>query len=276
MRHGREIELSYSGDISETTAFHVDKALDDNLAAVQSLLDCMGSPWEHSPSRDRSDGKLHEWPKTALWRDISASHVASFLREVRTHPAAFKVNGTLMADYIDRASRLGDVATWTVALIGKNLAVNTQELVIDGQTVKVPLIERAGETVTRGGYRFRIQRLLNPRDETIDLRPQEYEMALALTQEAFTADPGRSRRKTPPEEPGGPYIRQSRPRERALLLLYLLDYADVNVATKSEPHRHIEKPLVAFAASFPATNNMTKVKYRVNRVYMEQEYGLSS
>ncbi len=77
--------------------------LDDNLLAVQSLLDRMGAAWEHHPTRERPNGTLHEWHKTALWRDVAATSVASFLREIKTHPAAFKVNGSLMADYVDRS-----------------------------------------------------------------------------------------------------------------------------------------------------------------------------
>jgi hypothetical protein len=271
MRHGKEVDLSYAGDISETTAFHIDTYVKDNLDAVQTLLDLMGAP-EENPERDRPNGKTESWRETRVWSNVDWAPVVAFLRGVNTHPAAIRANGKLLAEYIEIVATSGEVTSWTVALIGKQPEASVQKrrqwpLTVDGKSVQIPLIERAGALVHGGGTRFRIQRLLNPRDESIDLELIPYQKALELTQRAFTIDPGRSKRKEPPEIPSGPYIRYMRPPQRGLLLLYLLDNQEV------PDGKAPDMPLVAFGVSFPAVNSKTRVKYRVNRVYWEQEYG---
>jgi hypothetical protein len=118
--------------------------------------------------------------------------------------------------------------------------------------------------------RYIIRRLLAPRDEAIDLNEEEYAEALALTRAAWQADPGRSRRKTPPDVPSGPSIRTVRGQrypERALLLLYPLDPQPAGI--------EFDDPVMGFGVSFPLTKVSAPVTYTVNNVYWEQEFGVA-
>ncbi|MCK4828622.1 hypothetical protein KA005_73510, partial [bacterium] len=116
--------------------------------------------------------------------------------------------------------------------------------------------------------RYVIRRLVSGRDETIDIDENQYATALNITQKSWTVDRGRSTRKLPPDEPEGVDIRRIRPKSNGLVLIYPL-----------EPEGKSEKgkkglPIVGFAISFPGNRDDKKVRYVVNNVYYEQEYGL--
>jgi hypothetical protein len=268
MRNGVELDLSYAGDITETTVFPVhDKALNDNLGAVTSLVKMLGDA-EENPTRSRPGGRTDTWRGTRLWKNVVAEPIASFLGSIVTHERALKVNGKLMAEYIRSAASVGEISKWTVALIGKEDGVVFDDIPELGHAT---LIERKGLTPYTPG-RYRIRRVLNPRDEAIDLDLPEYASALSETQKAWKPDAARTATAKMPDLPSGPWIRQHRPKEHALLLIYLLD------PDKTAPPlpAALKKPLVAFAVSFPATATKTTVKYRVNNVYWEQEYGATT
>ena len=116
--------------------------------------------------------------------------------------------------------------------------------------------------------RYSIRRLMSPRDEAIDLDEAAWSEALAKTRRAFRADPGRNSGREEPETPNGPAIRQIRPREQGVLFLYAIDPNESQwTATGGLP------PVIGFAVSFPASDSGVRVRYRVNNIYWEQEYG---
>jgi hypothetical protein len=110
---------------------------------------------------------------------------------------------------------------------------------------------------------YRIRRVLSPSDEWIDLTDEEVEVAKARTRAAWTADPGRSDRKTTPDVPSGTFIREVRDANKGLLLIYPLDTKKTGT----------DKPLIGFAFSFPDSDKAEKVTYRVTNLYWQQEYG---
>lgn len=266
MRNGVELDLSYEGDITETTVFPVhEKALEDNLASLSTLVKFLGTSRRvYEPKQARPGGRSDTWSRTWLWDEVSAEPIAAFLASQVTHERALKVNGRLMAEYIRKAAAKREVANWTVALVGKDGESGT----FDGipELGPLSLITRSPLKETPGSYAIR--RVLNPRDEAIDLGLDAYAAALEKTRDAWTSDAGRTRTNRVPELPSGPMIRQLRSKERALLLIYLVDNADATVPFKL--------PLVGFAVSFPATASKTTVRYRVNNVYWEQEYGATT
>jgi hypothetical protein len=111
---------------------------------------------------------------------------------------------------------------------------------------------------------------MSPRDEAIDLDEAAWLRALEETQRAFRADPGRDEGRSEPDVPNGPAIRMVRPRERGVLFLYAIDPAlagpDAGLPANAPT-------VIGFAVSFPASDTGVRVKYRVNNIYWEQEYG---
>ena len=123
--------------------------------------------------------------------------------------------------------------------------------------------------------KYSIGRLLSPKDEALDLDEASWLAALELTRKNWKPDPGRSRGRTLPDSPSGPYLRRIRglggegipPHpERGLLLISLLDPKDSGVA-------NLDQPVVAFAISFPSSSKGKSVPYVVTNLLWEQQYG---
>lgn len=98
MRTARDLELSFSGGLSETVNFHREsETLQRNLDVARRLVSLIGTP-EANPIRQRN-GSVHEW-KGYVWNGVSADDVLAFLDGYRGHPEARKANSALLADFI--------------------------------------------------------------------------------------------------------------------------------------------------------------------------------
>lgn len=262
MRTARDLELSFSGGLSETVNFHREtETLQRNLDAVRRMISLIGTP-EANPSRQRN-GSVHEW-KGYVWNSVSADDVLGFLDSYRGHPEARKANSALLADFIRSLVPGGELTSWTVALIGGGEGAD----VPFGDGISVQALRRAAHG--QHPDRYSIRRLMSPRDEAIDLDEAAWRAALAETRNAFHADPGRNGGREEPDAPNGPAIRKVRPRKRGVLFLYAIDPA---LAGSDAGLPADAPPVIGFAVSFPASDTAVRVRYRVNNIYWEQEYG---
>ena len=261
MRTARELELSFSGGLSETVNFHRETSiLRENLDTTRRFFSTLSEP-ERNPKR-RRDGAEHAW-RGLLWKDVPVDNVLSFLEDYRSHPEARKANSLLVAQFIRSLVARKELTRWTVALIGGE--GNTVSL---GEKVSVEMLRRAAHG--QHPDRYSIRRLMSPRDETIDLDETAWLAALDETRQAFHADPARNATREEPTVPNGPAIRKIRPKERGVLFVYAIDPAlagpDAGLPANSPP-------VIGWAVSFPASNSGVRVKYRVNNIYWDQEYG---
>jgi hypothetical protein len=275
MRNAEELQLKFAGEVQETVVFHRDRQiLDDNTMATGRLIQRLGPP-RLDPWQDRPNGRRHEWIRSKLWESVPGDVIASFLEEFRTHEDAVKVNAPLLAQYIRDQVKVGELTSWTVALMAGDGSVRR----LGGFDVNT--VERSPNTrsldldAQKAAGKYLIRRLLAPRDEAIDLKIDAYASAMAVTLAAFQNAQG-VRPTTPPTEPSGPSIRRVRglgdptqavrPHpERGLLLIYPLCPDKAQVLT--------DGPIVAFGLSFPESTSAIPVKYRVNNVYWAQEFG---
>jgi hypothetical protein len=274
MRAARDLLLSFSGELLETVTLHRSQAvLKANRETMQALLHSLGAPDERDPIRSRG-GPEQRW-KGFLWRSGSADQIIDFLSEFKTHPEAYKVRSELLAEFIRAMKGVGELTTWSVALIG------------GGEGAPFVLQEGIAVNMLRRSHssdhtdRYSIGRLLSPRDESIDADEATWLAALKLTRDAWRPDPVRDSSR-PPDQPSGTALRRIRgfgdievkaSPERGLLLLYLLDpqLAGCGFPDGSEP-------VVAFGISFPGSSGGQKVLYKVNSVQWhqwEREYGSS-
>jgi hypothetical protein len=272
MRHATQLDVDFAGAIAETVDFHRDQAdIKANMEAAEHLVSRLGTPNESGPTRKRPGNALHRWQSTRLWSGVAGADVVAFLKDYRTHETATRVNSQILAEYVATKIAEGQLTSWEVALMGGAKEHTTTEVA----GFKVPMIERSiniraydpEEQKVLG--RHIIRRILAPRDEAIDLDEKEYAEALQDTVKSWHADPGRSRRKTPPDDPSGPSIRLVRGKyhqDRALLLLYPLDPAVPGINLGG-------LPIMGFGISFPSSGKKVTVKYTVNNIYWEQEYG---
>lgn len=268
MRTARNLMLSFSGRLVETISLYREpKVLEGNLEAARRLVLSLKDPSEKNPIRMRN-GSKQEW-SGYVWNRAPASEVISFLREYRTHPAAYKVNGPLLADFIHSLTGDHELTSWTVALIGGGVGESAE--LVDG--IQVDMLKRKPNG--QHSDRYSIGRLLSPRDEAIDLDEQAWVAALAETRRAWRSDPGRLQDSGEPDDPNGPAIRKirgfgaegvpARP-DTGLFLLYVLDPKEAELSDGTSP-------VIAFGISFPGSNSGSKVEYKVNNILWEQEYG---
>jgi hypothetical protein len=182
-----------------------------------------------------------------------------------------KVNGAMLAEFVESMARAGELTRWTVFLAGGGSG--SQVDLIPG--LRLSMSKRTGER--KFDDRYAIGRLLDPRDEAVDLDEAQWKAALAVTRAARKADPGRLLDTREPEIPNGPSIRKIRgfgaegipPRpERGLLILYALDPDKAEIGFPEGT-----SPVIAFGVSFPGSDSGLKVEYKVNNVLWEQEYG---
>jgi hypothetical protein len=268
MRSATEVEIDFAGAVQETIIFHRDtRVIRANYDATTSLLDAMGQPIERDPARDRNGASPEVWKGARLWSGVQGTDIASFLREYRTHEASYQVNSKMLAEFIDGQLEHNELTDWTVVLLTGDGAPFR---ISDQMSASVQRRENErfhSKELQRRQGRYLIRRLLSPRDEAIDLDANAYDEALRRAIAAWHQDAGRSRRKDPPVEPSGPAIRSVRGdnAKNGLLLLYPLDPA--------LPEIDCDVPIFGFGISFPASSSSEPVKYMVDNIYWEQEYG---
>lgn len=254
MRTGTFMKLSYSGSISETIVFARDPAvITGNFEQTKQFVGLL----KNSLVRRPVDPKNNNF----IWDDVDGHIVANFLDAFETHRAATKAQSRVMADYIRQ--RLKDdppeLTGWTVALISNPGSKRKVAGLTVGCTerAKFPADALLDET-------YAIRRLVSPTDEKIDLDDGELASALQRTRMLWRKGLTKSKSETEPETPNGPSIRRARPRQRGLLLIYLLDPVIAELDADSDP-------IVGIAASFPDSDNAKPIEYMINNTYWEQE-----
>jgi hypothetical protein len=269
MRTAKNLMLSFSGQLLETVVLYRDpEILRRNVETLINLVSRLPAP-EVNPERMRN-GSRSTW-QGYLWDGVPASDVADFLTAYRTHAGAYRVNSALLSEFIRSMVTVGELTNWTIALIG-----GSQGRPFAIADVAVKMLQRSSEN-GKNENRYSIGRLMSPRDEAIDLDEQEWKAALALTREAWRADPARLKAVKEPDLPSGPAVRKVRGfgtsdvsahPDRGVLALYALDPLEADAGfPEGTP------PIIAFGVSFPGSNSGLKVEYKVNNVLWEQEYG---
>ena len=277
MRHGTELQVSFAGDISETTVFSTAKrALEQNHAAASDFIGRLtGAGITHvpDPEQRRPSGRANRWKGSHLWTGVPADYVLAFLDRFSTHEDAARANAPVLAKYIREQVRRGELVDWNVLLVGGDGAERVQ---LGQWSVDAVIRQPKGgygpdltqPRIIRPGERFVIRRLLNPRDEAVDLDSDAYAAAMADT---LTAPPKRKRKSDkPPEAPSGVFLRQYRPAERGLLLLYPLARRQ-EIDDNGRKFEHVFLPVdiapIGLGISFPASSNAKSVSYVVNSIY---------
>ena len=278
MRNAQTLSLTYSGTRPQTILFHRDSKMQEaNLAATDNLITSLGQPVVSGPRFGRN-GSVDSWPRSHLWTDVDGSKVLAFLGAYSTHPNATSAKAPVLADFIRKMNEIDQLSQWTVALLAegsdeRNPHEFTGGIRIESLPMRSPDDPEPPEQ--RDPVNFAIGVLTDPKDEGIDLDDDAWREALKITQAAWKPDPARGR-VTMPTVPSGKGIRVARGElggavDRGLLLLYpLAPYAG---KPKAQIVPGWEKPIMAFAIAFPASDSGIKVEYEVNVLYWTQEYG---
>jgi len=295
MCHSQTLELSWAGVLVQTTQLPKDGRIAVNLAATTALL--TGGLGEPNSGAGR---------ETRIWRGVPATTVAKFIESLQYPPESARASGPQLAAFIRKqvGKQPAELIEWTVALVSNSQA--TQRRTIAG-IEDIGLIERTPESQTNAGWTLIKSNILNPADEARDfvdgerfdldwfgavadkpelsrdlgwLREQvgreADDVALELTLRWQQTEPPRIKKplKGETKRANGRVLRTLRRRTHGLLLIYPV-LPPIEVAEKKTEGRPAVPtglsaegdPVIGVALSFPTSDTVLGVEYRVNKVW---------
>jgi hypothetical protein len=290
MCHSQSLELSWAGVLVQSTQLPKDEnRVAENLRATSGLLGAL-------PAAESIGG--HE---TRIWRNVEASNVATFVETLQLPPQSARASGRQLAAFIRQQAmkQEPELTSWTVALISVAQGRHTQ---IAGNDVG--LVERSAEHQTADSFGLRKANILSPADEGWDFEGQTFtqewfdsivdkpelaadldwlrdqidddarDIALELTRRWQQTVPPKLR---PPDKgetkrPNGRVLRVLRRRSHGLLLIYPLQPPEAvkgDNGMRDTPTGMLRNgdPIIGVALSFPTSDTVLGVEYRVNRVW---------
>jgi hypothetical protein len=172
---------------------------------------------QHPPTQDAHGG--------AIAHDVQAEDIALFLRRYEGHPNSIAFQGTEIADWILERAEAGELTNWTVFVANPQ---RERQVLLGGRPFS--LVRRSLQANESIGI------LIDPRHEGVDLHggPDNYRAASGFNARA---------------------MREERPAQQGLLLLYPLD---------PEPLRAPTQAVLGLALSLPRTSDGEQ-RFVVNR-----------
>ena len=249
MRNTESLMLSYAGRISETVVYQTSSSK-NNLFALQKMVEGLGMP--HSYGDGKEKPRFH-------WRNVPWNAVVNFLREYETHTDAKRiVDPGRMAEYIELQTPQGELTNWQVVIVSKSEPVRS--ISIGG--LDIGCVTRTA--LSRSDGKISIRRLVSPTDELLDMTEDEEariieEWTERRVKEGLSVDPL--------PKPSGALIREFRPVERGLLLIYIACSDNEKNPYGMPP----EEPLVGLAISFPWSDTAVQIDYVANSVCQDAE-----
>lgn len=254
MRHTRTVEVSWAGRLVETyQLMRNPESKRSNLMATDGFLAELGVP--------------REIKGDYLWTGISADIVRDYLEQFRLPQSLTKVNLDLISEYIRNLNDAGELTSWSVALMSKDINTNESiHMFSNGIRVGCFTRSQAVDAPNKDTYYIRKNHIVgNQTDEFIDLPKSLQDEALYETI-ARKAAAGEAWNKTYPS----PQIVRSefRPKETPLLIIYPLDPEASNTSGGKETlsYKATDEPFIGFALVFPHSDVNTAVSYVSNQV----------
>jgi len=275
MRAGTKLDISFSDSILETVVFHRTREfVENNAKAVQGFIDSLTKITQpvKPDTVSYGSGKIQSW-NGLRWDNVPSEEIINFLNDYQTHEDARKMNVKLIEKFIIKMNRNENsyLKNWTVYMAQGN----------GDQTVNLPKsIGGTFNTVTRAWHPdytpseketpeyYRIRRLVNPTDEGVDLDRAAWDSALKDTINYWKNNPDSRKSEIEPSLPSGWSFREVRRSDRGLLIIYPLE-AD-NQKTEAGLNG---SPVFGISFSFPKNEHDEKVRYIVDKIYWDQEYG---
>jgi hypothetical protein len=289
MCHSERHELKWPGLLVQTTVLPKDTSrITANVAATESLLTAIGDPSRGSNLQSR------------LWTGVSAKKVAAFVAALRFPPKSARASGQQLADFISQQSSkpAPELTSWTVVLVSSEKAELKRRRKFAGFTTG--LLERTAESQTEATFTLPNSNFINPPDQSLDLAlmlldesslkalsekstlPSELEgiqpdasktlrdVALQITRTRIAA--GKLNGDVTKNVPNGRIVREVRPKSHGLLLIYPLLPPSIVPSSDRRPEEPTGldpdgPPIIGVALSFPTSDTVLGVEYRVNRIW---------
>lgn len=258
MRYTKELKVSWAGRLIETYQLlrgKGDKRI--NLVATDDFLCKLGK------------GKTID--KNHLWTNVSAETICDYLMQFKLPKSLTKVPLDRICEYIAALNGVGELTSWSVALMSKGDGAESTHLFSNGIKVGCFVRNRAEDISDVNTYYIRKNHIVgNQCDEFIDLESTILSSALEVTKE---------RKKEVSKEwdkayPAPDIVRQEfRPKQNPLLIIYPLNPKCSNVLDKAGnivngtvQYSASDEPFIGLAISFPGSETNHAISYVVNQV----------
>lgn len=259
-----EVEINFSNRLRESHKLFLNREIVlSNLQVFRNLLKDLSPQIPiHPVTPDSSSGK----PVNHLyWQNIKPDLVTRFLAEFQL-PKDVGFSGSELAQYIEELNRKGELVNWSILMVntkGNSIPISFREL--PGFEIGKTLRRHDDDSKNpKDQYTIRKAHIISKNHEWIDLSANEYQWALSQTISAWKKT---AKKKTTPTKPSGPFIRGSRPAQRGLLLLYVLDQEGYPATVRDQLKE--EEPIIGFAISFPESKHADVAIYRVRTDFLE-------
>lgn len=278
MQQGHTLRVGFSGYHAETIAFH---ATEDLALGNWRALEHMVTGLEAAglkPDRDlvwrRPSGTENSWANSLVWKKVGWEVVCNFLDSYRIPDEARKFRPDRMSGYIRRVATGGGVTSWTIAV----LKGDGQGLIDLPGFSKLNSVKRTADKFgpndpPQDAALLTIGRVVNPRDEEIDISNTQWAAALEKSILAWRQIPVDRRNAAMPETPYPSEIRAVRPQDQGLLLIY--PFTPDDSARLVKPGLANVKALVGTAIFFPrideGLDRNSAVEYKVTNKYLSLE-----
>jgi hypothetical protein len=258
MRYTKELKVSWAGRLIETYQLlreKGDKRI--NLVATDDFLCKLGK------------GKAID--KNHLWANVPAETICDFLMQFKLPKSLTKVPLDRICEYITTLNGVGELTSWSVALMSKGDGAESIHQFSNGIKVGCFVRNRAEDISDVNTYYIRKNHIVgNQCDEFIDLESTILSSALEVTKER-KKDAGKVWDKT---YPAPDIVRQEfRSKQNPLLIIYPLNPKCSNVLDKAGnivegtvQYSASDEPFIGLAISFPGSETNHAISYVVNQV----------
>ena len=256
MRYTKELKVSWAGRLIETYQLlrsKGDKRI--NLVATDNFLCKLGK------------GKMID--KNHLWTNVPANTICDFLTQFKLPKSLTKVPMDRICEYICALNKVGELTSWSVALMSKGDGAESIHQFSNGISAGCFIRNRAEDISDVDTYYIRKNHIVgNQCDEFIDIDPTTLATALAVTKER------KKDKEWNKSYPAPDIVRQEfRSKQTPLLIIYPLNPKCSNVLDKvgnviegTVQYDASDEPFIGLAISFPSSETNHAISYVVNQV----------
>lgn len=245
------IRVSWAGRLVESYEFKKDvRVIDNNLTATRQFIAGLGDT-----HKVLNEGHY--------WKNIKSNLVMQWLEKLQTVESLKAYEPRNLISFIKKQEPNNELTEWRVILMSKKNASSSTSFKAGeqrdiGHWKRSQDEHSSDETI----YYVKKSHIISPQHEFLDLKKEEYELAMHLTDEnRKTREPYKK-----PTYPSGEIVRNKiRDPRHPLLLIYLLDPEEGNTRMPEGTN-----PFVGYAISFPKSNHDAPVAYSVHNELLDQ------
>ena len=252
LRSAVTVQISWAGRLVESYELKKDiNIIKNNLSNTQRFISTLPDNFEVKD-------------KGYLWYDIPADEIISFLGGIQSIENLKSYEPQNLIRFINKQLPNKELIQWRVALMSKNKASSSTDFQISGESFSIGQWKRTQDCNNSDDsvYYIKKSHIISPKDEFIDLTPEEYKIAMELTRQKRQ----KQKKDGEPAYPNGEIVRNEiRDPKKPLLLIYLLDPKESKTKILDTSN-----PFVAYAISFPKSNYSVFESFAVNKELLDR------